>query len=310
MGLFDNIGLSVVLDMTDKMSGQAKRASQSLKGIQDQSKRTSSRVIEDTDRMTAALSRYARGFTVGLKLMAGGTAMIAPIVLMGKAFTETERTFADVVATLVSSGVPLENAITRVAKLKQFTMEVASVSGTPLKEMEASIYTLVSAYGELPDPIDASMKSLKSVHELSLAGKGTMKDAADAITSAFLTFGKKDPTLAMLGDAERAEKIANMYAAAIGAFKTDLPSLMSAMQYATPAALTHGVSLAETLTAVSMAQSRGMKGTMAGTGFAAFFRGLANTADRAQQAIGGVNVNLDKFIGLAEGMDAGGGTGR
>lgn len=306
--MFEKLGLGIVLSMEDKMGMASEKATRGLKGIENQANRTGQIVRTQTDRMTAALSRYARGFTVGIKLMGLGAAVVAPIALLGKEAIRSEHALTEVKSLLAGTGRSGEQMNEVISQFEDTIDRIAPKTRILSSEMEGAAYDLVSALGP-----ERALAALDQTQKLAVAGKGTMQDAVQSMTSGLLTFGVK------MGDSiseyQKADAILNAYSETVRRYKTTLPELSAAMQYATAQSSAMGWSLGETLSAIGMLQSKAMKGTQAGTALSAFLRGTSNglnRLNREMETLAGQtgDMSIDDFIKVSEGGTLGGGRGK
>jgi TP901 family phage tail tape measure protein len=287
------LGLGVTLSVSGNMTDRINAAARAHKKLEAEAKQSGKTVREQVDKMTASLSRYARGFTVGIKMMALGTGMLAPLVGLGMVASKSAHAMSEINSLLVDTGL---TAAQQADKIHQYERAIASIGPTTritIRELETEGYTLVSALG-----IDKAIAALSYVNKLAVAGKGTLRDAASLFSTTMLTFGHKmDAEMSL---AEKSERIANIYAGAIKLFKTDLPTLAAGMQYATAISSSMGQTLEETAAAVAMLQSAGMPSTMAGTSYSAFMRGVSQLTRRMKSETMGT-LSIYDFIDLSEG---------
>lgn len=292
--MLEKLGLGIVLDANDKMSGKADRAARSMDKLGRSAGRAGDKVVGQTDRMTAALSRYARGFTVGLKMVGLGMAIEAPLLLMGKGAAETEHAFSEIRSLMVDTGLSVGEVNQKLEELQSQVYEVAVNSILPFRELLQGLYPLASKFG-----VDVAAALFEPVSTLAVAGKGTMLDAVRVMNQMFDTFGAQMP--GMLTDMEKAKRIVNILAGTIKLYDTDLMRLSESMKYATPLAMVLGLSMEETASMVGALTGVMVTGSKAGTAYEALLRGLVNFTRRLQDQTGEATMSMANFIKISEG---------
>lgn len=297
------LGMGIVIDANNKASREIDRAKRSFKGLEDQASKSARHVRDETDRMTAALSRYARGFVVGMKLIALGVGAVAPSFLFAREAAQSERTLAEVKSLLVSSGMSKPDMNMWMERLGESIDDAAQKWSVLYTDIETASYDVVSAVG-----IEAATGAIDKMTQMALAGKGTMTDAVDVMTSAFLTFGRNmDPALS---DAEKFMKIADLLAGFIHKFKVTLPTIRAAFTYAGGIGASMGQQLEDVLAWIAQAQTMGQPGTTAGTGYAAFVKGIARAYNDLKGQVEATGLSVKEFIKQQEGGLVGGKGGR
>jgi TP901 family phage tail tape measure protein len=299
----ENLGLGITLDLSDKMSGKIGTADRRLKTLGTTSDRTGRKVVSNTDRMTAALSRYARGFTVGFKLMALGAAVEAPLFLMAKGAAQTEHAFSEVRSLMVDTGLTIEQIDARMKSLKDTVRRVASESILPFKQSLLGVYPLASKFG-----VDVAEALFEPVSRLAMVGKGQVLDAVRVMNQLFDTM-LADREYEDWTDMEKGNKIVETLSSTIKLYDTDLIRLAEAMKYAVPQAKTLGLSFDETASMVGALTGVMVTGSKAGTSYSAFLRGITQFTKRLGDATSGTASSLSGMIKVLEGgsMGAGGG---
>jgi len=295
--MLDKIGLGINLDMNDHMSRAAKNASRNLGNLQDRHRRMSNEVIGNTDRMTAALSRYARGFTVGFKLTAIGAAIEAPLVMLGMRAAQTEHSFNELRSLMVNTGLTADEVNSKIGQLQLAVNDVAQNTFLEYNDLLSGLYPLASKFG-----VDVASQIFEPVSKLAEAGKGTMLEAVRVMNQMFDTFGTQMPGLTNM---EKAETIVNKLAGAIQFYDTDLMRLSEAMKYATPIAVQMGSSLEETVSIVGALTGVTAVGSKAGTAYEAFLRGIIQFTRRLNQQVESGTQGFREYIAAQEGAISG-----
>jgi len=291
--VIEKIGLGIILDASNKMSGKADEASRSLDNLRKRGKKTADGVVGDTDRMTAALSRYARGFTVGFKLAALGAAVEAPLIGMATLAARTEHTFSELRSLIVNTGLSTEEMNSKIFNLQRRVYDVAANTIMNYQDLLLGLYPLASKFG-----IDIATQLFEPVQVLAIAGKGTMLDAVRVMNQLFDTFG---PNMNIADPAERASKIINILAGTIKLYDTDLTRLVESLKYATPLSVQLGLSLEETASIVGALTGTMVEGSKAGTAYESFLRGVIQFTRRLSDSTEQSNMSIEDFIKVSEG---------
>lgn len=187
----------------------------------------------DTQKKYAAMSRSAQAFSSNARQVAmssgiAGAAIVAPLVLATKAAADFQDQMATIGTTVGKVNVSL---------LSKGVLETLKNTSAPLKELTDGLYKITSAGVPASKAIDVLNQSAK----LALIGRGTVPEAADALTSAMNVF--KDQGLS-------SNKIMSMLFQTIATGKTTISGMSES--FGATANIIHngGVKLGDFLAAV------------------------------------------------------------
>ncbi len=265
LGMMNTFGLGMVLKVKDDMNRKLVQGQANLRGLQRTAGGTADKVVADAERMTAAMAAFQSTLKVGIGMMVGGAALMAPFALAGLHAAKTEDAMGDIMSLLVGTGMSAEDATRAVHGLSREIINMAGSTRIPLRDIEQAGYDLVSALG-----MDIGKGALQPAVKLAVAGMGTMQESVTTLTSLLNTYGERwGDTLTPM---EKATKIGDILSAAIAGQTTTLPQLTMALKYAAGSAKTYGVSLDELAILIAQLQTKGLQGTLAGTAVTAFLR--------------------------------------
>jgi len=301
--LAEQLGLGVVLQWKDKMSRQVKSAEGNLRNLRRTAKGTTESIEEQAHRAGLAMQRYQQGLRMSLKVAAAGAVLAAPFLISSKAAAESQQRLADVKSLLVGT-MDVAEADKQIRGLKEAILGMAGDTMIPLADLETATYDLVSANLTAAE----AQGALKPTADLAVAGMGSMKEAVETMAALLNTFALRwDVTLTPM---EKANRIANILAGTIGEFKTTLPELSQAMQYAAGPANVLGIELEETAVAIGLLQTKGLKGTLAGTAYSAFLRQVTQLQNRFGESLDASTMSMDEYLELATSGKTKGGTSK
>lgn len=271
MGFSDQLGLGVLIGVIDKTTAP-------LRKIGKMYDRTRGKI----DKLTDAVKRQGRAMGKALKsawsgmsgaqMMMGSAALAAPLIATGKAAADFEDRMGSIKSLLVTT-LGSEQVSGAMKNIQKTIIAAGTKSRIPLSDLADSYYQLQSAIGD----VNQTQAALAPTAALAVVGLGSIKESVGTMTMLLGTYGEQWGNT--LTPVEKANKIANIAAGTIAAFNTSLPPLSQALQYAGGAAKTAGVPLAELFTILGAAQTAGLKGTLAGTGYNAFLRQLTKAVE-------------------------------
>jgi len=229
---------------------------------------------------------------MSLKVAAAGAVLAAPFLISAKGAAESQQRLADVKSLLVATGDVAE-ADKQIRGLKEAILGMAGDTMIPLADLETATYDLVSANLTAAE----AQGALKPTADLAVAGMGSMKEAVTTMAALLNTFALRwDDTLSPM---EKANRIANILAGTVAKFKTTLPELSQAMQYAAGPANVLGIELEEAAVAIGLLQTKGLQGTLAGTAYSAFLRQVTQLQNRFGESIDASTMSMDEYLELA-----------
>lgn len=141
-----------------------------------------------------------------------------------------------------------------------------------------------------------AMSALKDTIRLAQSESISMGQASEIVSDTLHSFG--------LG-ADYAGMAANALASAANRSTTDVAGIAEAMKYAAPSAHAFNLSLEDTSAIIAGLASRGLKGSMGGTGIDAMLRGFLGTSRIARVELKKLRVDGEKFrlFDIIEGPD-------
>jgi len=246
-----------------------------------------------SNQMGQNYSRMRMGMMKDLQIVAGGAALAAPLIMVGKAAADSEMRLANVKSLLVTEMGPAE-VEKSMGKIRDAIFKTGHDSMIPLTQMEVAMYDLKSA--DLS--VDEAIGALPATAKLAVAGLGTMDEAVKYQTAILNTYGKSWGDVMV--PAEKAGKIANITANTIAGFKTTLPELSEAMQYAAGPANALRVEFAELTSTIGALQTAGLKGTLAGTALSAFYRSATRLVSQSGEEYNGAEISAERYFKLQE----------
>lgn len=223
------------------------------------------------------LKTVASGFTsLGLKMSA---ALTAPIVGLGAAVVNLSQEFEQSMANAGSvSGATAEE----LERMKDLAREMGSKTVFSASQAADALYYMASAGYKVEQMAAAIQPTLN----LASATQNDLAFTTDTVVAALNQFG--------LG-AEGAERVSNVFAAAIGASQATLEKLGNSMSYVGPVANSLGYSIEETAGALSVLYNAGYDGSMAGTSLRQSLVSLMNPTSAAQKIFEELGIDMKKL---------------
>ena len=303
MGLTDTLGLGLVLSWKNRMSGEVKRAQRDLRGLERSAKGVTSRVAMEAERSRAATARYRGSLMSGMRMMAVGTAMAAPFLMTAKAASNLEEWLNDIEILLIGQGETVGYITKQMAAHKREILDMTGTTVIPMKELGATLWDLVSGLGSiegragLKPAADLAITATKSLDE----GMRSIGMSGRYLIQLLKTYGERwGDTLTPM---QKATKIAEMTTAVVAGLTTDLTQLAGALTYSAGQANVLGVDLSELLVILGTAQTRGLRGQLAGTAFAAYLRQITQLEDKLGKVVETTNLSWDEYYKIMEKAD-------
>lgn len=120
---------------------------------------------------------------------------------------------------------------------------------------------------------------------------GTLNLAAAGMVSVDVAADTTSKTLAQFSlDASEATRVADLLAAGAAASSTNIPEMSAALQYAGTIAHDAGMSLNETVTAITLMSAAGVRGEQAGTGLRGVISSLVDPSTKAAEKLSELSV--------------------
>lgn len=223
------------------------------------------------------IQKVASVFTsAGSKLTASVT---LPIVALGTAIVNVSQKFEQSMANAASVAGASGDELKRMTALAR---DMGSKTVFSASEAADALYYMASA-GYKVEQMEAS---LQAVLNLASATQSDLAFATDTVISALNQFGL---------DASQAERITNVFAAAIGNSMATLDKLSNSMSYVGPVANSLGWNIEEVTGALSVLYNAGYDGSMAGTALRQALVNLMNPSSSAQKIFEELGVNMEEL---------------
>lgn len=210
----------------------------------------------------------------------------APLVGLGTAAVMTVSKFDDSMSKVQAiSGATGDE----LGKLRDLAKELGSTTAHSASAAADAMGYLALAGWDTNQILAATPDMLS----LATAASMDLATAADIVSDTMSAFQM---------DAERAEEAADIFAAASSNANTDVQMLGEAMKYAGAAANAAEMDLAQTSTILGILADSGIKGSMAGTTFAAMLSDMKNAAEDGTLAVGNMTISLYEADGSMRDM--------
>ncbi len=289
MNLVGQYGLGLVLEAKNKTSRVLREAKRDFEGFKRSSLSNLEQVRAYSARIGDDFRKMRSGIFSGLQIMAGGAAILAPLAGVSKVAMDFEEGMAKIKSLLVTTFEPAE-VEKNMKTIEDTIFKTGRNSMIPINDLVASMYDLLSA--DLS--VDEAMKAVKATADLAVAGIGSMTEATDVQTSLLNTYGKRWGDV--LTPQEKAIKISNILANTIAGYKTTLPKMSLALQYAIGPANALGVELSELTSVIGALQTSGLQASMAGTSLNAFFRSATKLVLDTGESIDGASISMEEYL--------------
>lgn len=238
-----------------------------------------------TNKADAAFQKFSSTLKTGL--IAGGVAAAAGLAVAIKGAMTFESSLSQLAQASGATGAQMDGMSTLARQLGKDT----DLAGVTASDAAKAMVELSKAGLSVKDTMDAS----KGVLSLARAGNIDFADAAVIAASALNAFALegKDATM-----------VADTLAAGANASQADLSDLAMGMQQSATVAKQFGLSLNETVTALSLFANNGIRGSDAGTSLKTMLISLASPSTKAAAAMKDLGFNAydasGQFVGLEE----------
>ena len=221
------------------------------------------------------IQKVASSFTkAGTKLTASIT---APLVALGgtavKISTEFEQSMANAASVAGATGEELQRMTDLAREMGAKTVFSASDAADALYYMASAGYK-----------VDQMADSIQATLNLASATQSDLAFTTDTVISALNQFGL---------EASSAERVTNVYAAAIGASMASMDKLSTSMGYIGPVANSLGWEIEEVTGALSVLYNAGYDGSTAGTSLRQALVSLMNPTSSAVAVFEELGINLE-----------------
>lgn len=267
--------VSIVLQATNKASGEINAVASSIKGLD----------TEAQGFLAGGYSGLENALSFGLKAAAG--AGVAALTGLGA-----------VIGSSVSKAANFESAMSNVAaisrasdedlaRLTETAKEMGSTTAFTSKEAAEGMSFLAMAGFDVNDTI-AAMPGLLST---AAAGNIDLADTADIVSNVLSGFGL---------EAEETGRVADILAATFTSANTDLRQLGEGMKYVAPVAESLQVPVEEVAAAMGILGNAGIQGSMAGTTLRGVISRLVNPTGKAADVLADMGLIATDYEGAAQ----------
>lgn len=221
------------------------------------------------------IQKVAAGFTkAGTKLTASIT---APLVALGATAVNVSQQFEQSMANAASVAGATGDDLQRMTDLAR---EMGSKTVFSASQAADAMYYMASAGYK----VDQMADSIQATLNLASATQSDLAFTTDTVISALNQFGL---------EASSAERVTNVYAAAIGASMASMDKLSNSMGYVGPVANSLGWEIEEVTGALSVLYNAGYDGSTAGTSLRQSLVALMNPTSSAIKVFKDLGINLE-----------------
>ena len=223
------------------------------------------------------IQKVAAGFTkAGTKLTASIT---LPLVALGTAAVNVSQEFEQSMANAASVAGATGDELQR---MKDIAREMGSKTVFSASQAADALYYMASAGYK----VDQMADSIQATLNLASATQSDLAFTTDTVISALNQFGL---------EANQAERVTNVYAAAIGNSMATIDKLANSMSYVGPVAHSLGWEIEDVAGALSVLYNAGYDGSMAGTSLRQSLVNLMNPTSSAQKIFEELGIDMAKL---------------
>lgn len=249
--------MAVIRNLVVKIAADISSLSKGLQNAQKQIQKVSAVFTKTGTKLTASIT--------------------APLVALGASAVNISREFEQSMANAASvagaTGDELQEMTDLARKMGAKTVFSASDAADALYYMASAGYK-----------VDQMTSSIEATLNLASATQSDLAFTTDTVISALNQFGL---------EASEAERVTNVYAAAIGASMASMDKLSNSMGYVGPVANSLGWEIEEVTGALSVLYNAGYDGSTAGTSLRQALVSLMNPTSSAIKVFDELGVNLE-----------------
>jgi len=251
--------LAVIRNLVVKIAADISSLSKGLQSAQKQIQKVASTFTKTGTKLTASITA---------PLMAlGGTAV--------KISADFEQSMANAASVAGATGEELQEMTDLAREMGAKTVFSASEAADALYYMASAGYKV----DQMADSIEATLN-------LASATQSDLAFTTDTVIAALNQFGL---------EASEAERVTNVYAAAIGASMANMDKLSTSMGYVGPVANSLGWEIEEVTGALSVLYNAGYDGSTAGTSLRQALVSLMNPTSAAVAVFDELGINLEQL---------------
>lgn len=211
---------------------------------------------------------------IGNKLTANITAPLMAITgLAVKVSAEFEQSMANAASVSGATGEELE-------RMKEIAREMGAKTVFSASQAADAMYYMASAGYK----VEQMGNAIQPILDLAAATQSDLAFTTDTVVASLNQFQL---------DSSEAERVTNVFAAAIGASQATLDKLGNSMHYVGPVANGLGWSIEETAGALSVLYNAGFDGSMAGTSLRQSLTALMNPSAQAKKIFDELGISLE-----------------
>ena len=248
--------MAVIRNLVVKIAADISSLSKGLQSAQKQIQKVASTFTKTGTKLTASITA---------PLMALGGAVI-------KVSTDFEQSMANAASVANATGEELQQMTDLAREMGAKTVFSASEAADALYYMASAGYKV----DQMADSIEATLN-------LASATQSDLAFTTDTVISALNQFGL---------EASEAQRVTNVYAAAIGASMASMDKLATSMGYIGPVANSLGWEIEEVTGALGVLYDRGYDGSTAGTSLRQALVSLMNPTSAAVAVFEELGINL------------------
>lgn len=276
------LGISLVMDLVNRVSGQAGAVQKSIKGISDSLAKASdaavknARAVDQLDdayaKMQKRLETSQRLSFVGMEMGRIGRGILDP---MKRAVVTT----AEFEARMSAVGAVTQASAEDMAALNRQAIELGSTTMFSAKEAAEGMQFL----GMVGFQTSEILRAMPGLLDMAKAGGEDLGVASDIASNILSGFGL---------EASEMSRVADVMTATFTRSNTTIGTLGESMKYVAPLAKAAGMSLEEASAMAGLLGDAGIQGGMAGTAMRGMLARLASPAGDAADLLSRLNVDL------------------
>ncbi|HEY8390101.1 MAG TPA: phage tail tape measure protein [Clostridia bacterium] len=248
--------MAVIRNLVVKIAADISSLSNGLKTAQKTLKNAASNITKIGSKLTASLT--------------------VPIAALGNKIVSLSKDFEQ---SMANAGSVSNATAEELARMKDIAREMGAKTVFSASDAADALYYMASAGYK----VDQMASAIEPTLNLASATQNDLAFTTDTVVAALNQFGLK---------AESADRVANVFAAAIGYSQATLDNLGTSMSYVGPVAHSLGYSIEETSGALSVLYNAGYDGSMAGTSLRQALVSLMNPTSSAKKIFEELNIDL------------------
>lgn len=250
------------------------------------------------NQLTSAMRATLQGLQSSIGMYTSSTIIAAAAAYsLSRAIRSTIMVGAEFQATMVRTQAIMGNTIHTKAQGAAFSAMSDQIRalGKSTQFTATEVASAMTELGQAGLTAGEAMTALKPTLDLAIIGQLEMARAADHSTNIMMAFGK---------EAKDIRNIVDVMASSVTNSNTNIDQLANSLTYAGPAAHTLGISLEETVAAVSALANAGFKASRSGTALRRVFVNLASPTEKGQKVIEQLGISVTDLEGKTNSLSA------